>query len=144
MNPLSKLPSAEARPTSRSLKPCVRARSAGESWSASKVEPPTKQKFQPNPSRNNATPSGRTSGEIVAAMQATTKVAEPIKMTTPRPHRSASRPEIIENAYDLSVSKYKNEVYEEINYEAPQVILSKLSLLEDEIAKGIKELKEIL
>ena len=36
-----RLPRAEARPTSRSLKPCVRARSAGDSWSASKVEPPT-------------------------------------------------------------------------------------------------------
>lgn len=58
-------------------------------------------------------------------------------------HFFVSKKEIIENAYDLSVSKYKNEVYEEIKYEAPQAIISKLSLLEDEIAKGIKELKEI-
>src|SRR5688572_11801883 len=53
INPLSKLPNAEAKPTNKSLKPCVRARSAGESWSANKVEPPTKQKFQPSPNKNN-------------------------------------------------------------------------------------------
>ena len=34
--------------------------------------------------------------------------------------------EIIENDYDLSLSKYKEEVYEEIKYDEPKVIIEKL------------------
>ena len=63
MKPLPKLPVAEARPTSRSFVPWIRERSSGESWSESKAEPPTKQKFQPRPSRKRETASGKTFGE---------------------------------------------------------------------------------
>jgi type I restriction enzyme M protein len=51
--------------------------------------------------------------------------------------------EIKENNYDLSINKYKEEVYEEIPYESPKVILDKLSFLEKDIAKGIKELQNL-
>ena len=49
-----------------------------------------------------------------------------------------------ENAYDLSISKYKEEVYEEIKYDEPKVILDKLHSMEENISKGIEELKEII
>lgn len=53
INPLERL-AVEASPTNRSLKPCVREPSAGESWPASKVEPPTKQ--EPNQHRAGIKP----------------------------------------------------------------------------------------
>lgn len=51
--------------------------------------------------------------------------------------------EIIENNYDLNLSTYKEEVYEEISYEKPEVIFGKLESIEAEIQNGLAELKEI-
>jgi len=51
--------------------------------------------------------------------------------------------EIIANDYDLSISKYKEEVYEEVVYEKPEVILGQLSVLEIDITNGLKELEAI-
>ena len=36
------------------------------------------------------------------------------------------RQEIVDEKYDLSLSRYKEEVFEEIEYEAPVLILEKL------------------
>ena len=52
--------------------------------------------------------------------------------------------EIIENDYDLSISKYKEEVYEEVVYEKPKVIFGKLESLESNIQNGLAELKELM
>jgi type I restriction enzyme M protein len=52
--------------------------------------------------------------------------------------------ELAENDYDLSLSKYKEEVYKEIEYEAPQMILERLGALEKQITAGIDELKSVL
>ncbi|MFB9107513.1 type I restriction-modification system subunit M [Flavobacterium gyeonganense] len=52
--------------------------------------------------------------------------------------------EIVLNNYDLSYSKYRKEVYEEVEYEKPKVIFEKLENLEENIIKGISELKEII
>lgn len=52
--------------------------------------------------------------------------------------------EIVDNSYDLSLSKYKQEVYEEIQYEKPKVILDKLDLLENEITTGLKEIGKMI
>jgi type I restriction enzyme M protein len=52
--------------------------------------------------------------------------------------------EIRENDYDLSINKYKEIEYEEVEYEAPSVILEKVEVLEREIIQGIKELKEMI
>ena len=52
--------------------------------------------------------------------------------------------EIEANDYDLSISKYKEEVYEEVVYEKPQVILDKLSFVEKHILSGIEELKSLI
>ncbi len=52
--------------------------------------------------------------------------------------------EIVENNYDLNLSTYKEEVYEEVSYEKPNVIFSKLESMEAGIQKGLAELKELL
>ncbi|HCY39924.1 MAG TPA: DNA methyltransferase [Prolixibacteraceae bacterium] len=51
--------------------------------------------------------------------------------------------EIIENDYDLSISKYKEEVYEEVVYEKPEVIFGKLESIESNIQSELAELKEL-
>ena len=55
--------------------------------------------------------------------------------------------EILDEGYDLSFSRYKEDVFEEIEYEKPDVILEKLmgkDGLENKIIKGLEELKEML
>ncbi len=52
--------------------------------------------------------------------------------------------EIIENGYDLSISKYKEIEYEEVAYEKPEVIMGKIERLEDQIKVNIAELKGML
>ncbi len=52
--------------------------------------------------------------------------------------------EIKENGYILSLSRYKEIVYEEISYEKPEVILQKIEDLEDRIKENIKELRALL
>jgi type I restriction enzyme M protein len=51
--------------------------------------------------------------------------------------------EIIENDYDLSISKYKEEVYEEVVYEESSVIIEKLKALESKINEGILDIETI-
>ncbi|MES0856604.1 class I SAM-dependent DNA methyltransferase [Geobacillus sp. G4] len=52
--------------------------------------------------------------------------------------------EIRENGYDLSINKYKEIEYEEVEYEAPSVILEKVEALEKEIINGLEELKNLI
>jgi len=52
--------------------------------------------------------------------------------------------EIVDNNYDLNLSTYKEEVYEEVVYEKPEVIFRKLESMEAEIQKGLAELKELM
>jgi len=52
--------------------------------------------------------------------------------------------EIVENDYDLSINRYKEVVYEAVEYDPPQVILERLETLEEEIAKGRAELEGLL
>ena len=52
--------------------------------------------------------------------------------------------EIRENDYDLSINKYKEIEYEEVQYEAPSVILEKVEALEKEIMQGLQELKKMI
>jgi type I restriction enzyme M protein len=48
--------------------------------------------------------------------------------------------EIVENKFDLNLSTYKEEIYEEIKYDKPSTILSKLSKIEESIVEGLNEL----
>lgn len=50
----------------------------------------------------------------------------------------------MENGYDLSISRYKEIVYEEMEYDPPLVILDKIEGLQKEIDDNIKELRDML
>lgn len=52
--------------------------------------------------------------------------------------------EIIANEYDLSINKYKEVVYEQVEYESTEVIIGKIEQIEAEIQKEFSELKNLL
>ncbi len=52
--------------------------------------------------------------------------------------------EIKENGYDLSINRYKEIEYEEVEYDPPKVILGKLRSLEDEIRADLDALEGML
>ena len=52
--------------------------------------------------------------------------------------------DIADNDYDLSINRYKEIVYDEVDYASPSEILNELTVLEEEIQKGIDDLKAIL
>ncbi|NJN76237.1 MAG: SAM-dependent DNA methyltransferase [Synechococcaceae cyanobacterium RL_1_2] len=52
--------------------------------------------------------------------------------------------EIVGNGYDLSINRYKEIEYEEVNYEPPLAILGKLKSLEDEIRADLDELTKMI
>ena len=52
--------------------------------------------------------------------------------------------EIRDNNYDLSLNRYKEEVYAEVQYESPKEILKKLRALEGEIQRDLDELEGML
>jgi len=54
------------------------------------------------------------------------------------------RVDIIDNDYDLSINRYKETVHDEIEYPPPTAILDNLTQLEEEIQKGIEDLKGML
>lgn len=59
-------------------------------------------------------------------------------------HFSVPKKEIVENNYDLNLSTYKEEVYEEVVYEKPNVIFGKLESIEGDIQNGMNELKQLI
>jgi type I restriction enzyme M protein len=52
--------------------------------------------------------------------------------------------EIIDNNYDLSINRYKEIAYEPVKYEKPEKILENIEAIEQDIIKGIKQLKGLL
>jgi type I restriction enzyme M protein len=56
----------------------------------------------------------------------------------------APKTDIVANNYDLSVNRYKEVVYEEVDYDSPDVILSELAATEHDIQLGIEELQGML
>ena len=52
--------------------------------------------------------------------------------------------EIASNEYDLSINRYKEMEYEAAEYDPPKVLLAKLTELEGEIQRGMKELEGML
>jgi type I restriction enzyme M protein len=52
--------------------------------------------------------------------------------------------EIRENGYDLSINKYKEIDYEEVEYEKPEKIMGEIKLIEEQIIEGIRELEELI
>jgi len=59
-------------------------------------------------------------------------------------HFFVPRIEIEQNDYDLNLNTYKEEVFPDIIYEDPHVILDKLTLVEKDISQSIEELKDLL
>ncbi|MBK8945365.1 MAG: SAM-dependent DNA methyltransferase [Ignavibacteriae bacterium] len=55
-----------------------------------------------------------------------------------------SADEIRENKYDLSISRYKEIKYKELEYDKPEFIINKITSLENEINKDIAEIKELI
>ena len=51
---------------------------------------------------------------------------------------------IAENEYDLSLNRYKETVYEKIEYDAPEVIMTRLDGLSSEISSKMKELRGLI
>jgi type I restriction enzyme M protein len=49
--------------------------------------------------------------------------------------------EIVHNDYDLSINRYKEIVYEEVEYAPPAEIVAELKDLEKQISKGLDELE---
>jgi type I restriction enzyme M protein len=52
--------------------------------------------------------------------------------------------DIVENNFDLSLNRYKQVVYEEVEHVPPQRILAELMELEEEIQTGLRELEGML
>lgn len=52
--------------------------------------------------------------------------------------------EIVENDYDLSINKYKEIEYEQVEYEDPRDILARIAEMETDIQQGISELQELI
>jgi len=52
--------------------------------------------------------------------------------------------EIIENGYDLSINSYKEINYQPEKYDKPEKIILKIEEIENEIQRGIKDLKDLL
>ena len=52
--------------------------------------------------------------------------------------------DIVVNDYDLSINKYKEVVYEQVEYDSTEVIMSRIEALETEIQVEMTELKKLL
>lgn len=51
--------------------------------------------------------------------------------------------EIVENAYDLSINRYKEIAYEAVEYEEPAVIVDKILAIDEKINERMKKLKKL-
>lgn len=52
--------------------------------------------------------------------------------------------EVVDNGYDLSINRYKEIEYEEVEFESPSLIIGRLELLQTEIQQELNELRGLL
>ena len=52
--------------------------------------------------------------------------------------------DIVANDYDLSINKYKEVVYEKVEYESTETIIGKIDEIEQNIQQEMSELKKLL
>ena len=52
--------------------------------------------------------------------------------------------EIVENSYDLSINKYKEVERIKVEYDKPEVILSRIETLQEEISQAILNYKSLI
>lgn len=55
-----------------------------------------------------------------------------------------TKKEIQDNGYDLSINKYKETIYDKVEYDSPAVIMERIDMIDDEIATLKEELKTLL
>lgn len=55
-----------------------------------------------------------------------------------------SKADIVANKYDLSINRYREIEYQQVEYESPLVILDRLEALEAEILEDLKDLRRML
>lgn len=55
-----------------------------------------------------------------------------------------SKDEIVANAYDLSINRYKEVVYEEVKYDKPKEIIERIKTLQKQMNQGLAELEGYL
>ena len=91
----------------------------------------------------NKSDGSRNYGDLHLIKEAYKKRNLVIENDRNKQHFFIPKSEIKKNDYDLSLNLYKKEVYTEIKYEEPKLIISKISNLENEILEGIKELEEL-
>lgn len=51
---------------------------------------------------------------------------------------------IVDNGYDLSINRYKEVIYEQVEYDPPEVIMARLDQLAGEIGTKMAELREMI
>lgn len=52
--------------------------------------------------------------------------------------------DIVANGYDLSINRYKEVIYEQVEYDPPEVIMARLDQLAGEIGVKMEELREMM
>ncbi len=57
---------------------------------------------------------------------------------------SVDADEIRKNDFDLSINKYKEIIYEPVEYDPPEVILDRIDEMEKEIQENMAELRKLL
>lgn len=82
----------------------------------------------------------------ILARYASIEEGKPTESRRKRTQQSFMVPlkDIEANDYDLSLNRYKEVVYEEIEYDEPKVILQRIKDLQAKMAKGVKELEGML
>lgn len=99
----------------------------------------------PSPARGGGPGRGQAAPANAIAEQSAIYTTSP---ETQRPRTDQSflvpKSEIAANDYDLSINRYKQVVYEQVQHDPPQKILAELKVLEAEIMKGMKELEGML
>jgi len=51
---------------------------------------------------------------------------------------------IVSNGYDLSLNRYKEVIYEKIEYDSPEVIMARIKILQTAMDKGLSKLEALL
>jgi type I restriction enzyme M protein len=55
-----------------------------------------------------------------------------------------SKDDIVAQGYDLSLNRYKEVVHDDVEHRPPLEIINDIEKLEEEIAKGLSDLKAML
>lgn len=84
--------------------------------------------------------------DIIQRFHKRNSMAEPVEATRSRTQQSFVVPkaEIAANNYDLSINRYKEIVYEEVQYDAPKNIIANIETLDNERTQLLKQLKAML